>query len=199
MPILGFRILFITGQHPKQSKNNTYLFCILYFGAFLSVALAEDLIKYRSPDGKFGMRLGDISEIVDIKSGKTVLELEEVSGFWAKDSKLLWSPDTKYFAHFSADRRGGSTTVYRRKGDAGFDQVALPDFPDCEKTNVGKQFEANLEPRRWLNATTLVVLAREAWSNEDDPDKTSECERTITISFDASGNASIKNIKKGNK
>ncbi len=199
MPILGFRILFITGQHPKQSKNNTYLFCILYFGAFLSVALAEDLIKYRSPDGKFGMRLGDISEIVDIKSGKTVLELEEVSGFWAKDSKLLWSPDTKYFAHFSADRRGGSTTVYRRKGDAGFDQVALPDFPDCEKTNVGKQFEASLEPRRWLNATTLVVLAREAWSNEDDPDKTSECERTITISFDASGKASIKNIKKGNK
>ncbi len=199
MPILGFRILFITGQHPKQSKNNTYLFCILYFGAFLSVALAEDLIKYRSPDGKFGMRLGDISGIVDIKSGKTVLELEEVSGFWAKDSKLLWSPDSKYFAHFSADRRGGSTTVYRRKGDAGFDQVALPDFPDCEKTNVGKQFEASLEPRRWSNATTLVLLAREAWSHDDDPDKTSECERTITISFDASDNASIKNIKKGKK
>ncbi len=199
MPILGFRILFITGQHPKQSKNNTYLFCILYFGAFLSVALAEDLIKYRSPDGKFGMRLGDISGIVDIKSGKTVLELEEVSGFWAKDSKLLWSPDSKYFAHFSADRRGGSTTVYRRRGDAGFDQVALPDFPDCEKTNVGKQFEASLEPRRWSNATTLVLLAREAWSHDDDPDKTSECERTITISFDASDNASIKNIKKGKK
>jgi len=75
----------------------------------------------------------------------------------------------------------------------------VSDFPDCEKTNVGKQFEASLEPRRWLNATTLVVLAREAWSNEDDPDKTSECERTITISFDASGKASIKNIKKGNK
>jgi len=199
VPILGFRILFITGQHPKQSKNNTYLFCILYFGAFLSVALAEDLIKYRSPDGKFGMRLGDISGIVDIKSGKTVLELEEVSGFWAKDSKLLWSPDSKYFAHFSADRRGGSTTVYRRRGDAGFDQVALPDFPDCEKTNVGKQFEASLEPRRWSNATTLVLLAREAWSHDDDPDKTSECERTITISFDASDNASIKNIKKGKK
>ena len=54
------------------------------------VALAGDLIKYRSPDGKFGMRLaGDVSEIVDVKSGKTVLELEEVSGFWAKDSKLL--------------------------------------------------------------------------------------------------------------
>ena len=199
MPISRFRILYIAGQHPKQSKKNTYLFCILYFGAFLSVASAEDLIKYRSPDGKFAMRLGDISGIVDIKSGKIVLELEEVSGFWAKDSKLLWSPDSKYFAHFSADRRGGSTTVYRQKGDAGFDQVALPEFPDCEKTNVGKQFEASLEPRRWLNATTLVLLAREAWSHDDDPGKTSECERTIRISFDASGKASIKNIKKGKK
>jgi len=200
VPISKFRILYIAGQHPKQSKKNTYLFCILYFGAFICVALAGDLIKYSSPDGKFAMRLaGDVSEIVDVKSGKTVLELEEVSGFWAKDSKLLWSPDSKYFAHFSADRRGGSTTVYRRKGDAGFDQVALPDFPDCEKTNEGKQFEASLEPRRWLNATTVVLLAREAWSHEDDPDKTSECERTITISFDAGGKASIKNIKKGKK
>jgi hypothetical protein len=164
------------------------------------MALAGDAIKYRSPDGKFGMRLaGDISEIVDIKSGNTALELEEVSGSWAKDSKLLWSPDSKYFAHFSADRRGGSTTIYRQREDAGFDKLALPEFPDCEKKNVGKEFEASLEPRRWLNATTLVVLAREEWSNEDNPDKTSECERTITISFDASGKASIKNIKKGKK
>ena len=203
MPISRFPILFIAGQYPKRSKNETYLFCILYFGAFVSVAfvaLTEDLIKYRSPDGKFGMRLaGDSSEIVDIKSGKTALELQEVSGSWAKDSKLLWSPDSKYFAHFSADRRGGSTTIYRQKGDDGFDQVALPEFPDCQKKNVGKEFEASLEPRRWLNATTLVVLTREAWSHDDDPDKTSECERTITISFDASGKASIKNIKKGKK
>src|SRR2546422_5262448 len=76
VPISRFRILYIAGQHPKQSKKNTYLFCILYFGAFICVALAGDAIKYRSPDGKFAMRLGDISGIVDIKSGKTVLELE---------------------------------------------------------------------------------------------------------------------------
>jgi hypothetical protein len=161
---------------------------------------AGDEIKFRSPNGKFAMRLaGDISEIIDLKAGKTVLELEEVSGSWAKDSKLLWSPDSKYFAHFSADRRGGSTTIYRQKGDTEFEQVPLPEFPDCEKTNVGKEFETSLEPRRWLNATTLLVLAREAWSNEDDPNQTGECERTITISFDANGNASIQNIKKAKK
>jgi hypothetical protein len=174
--------------------------CALHLIIFACTALAGDQTQYRSPDGKFAMRLaGDISEIVDVKSGKTVLELEEVSGFWAKDSKLLWSPDSKFFAHFSADRRGGSTTIYRQKGDADFEQVSLPEVPDCEKTNVGKEFEASLEPKRWLNATTLVLLDREAWSHEDDPDKTSECTRTITISFDASGKASIKNIKKGKK
>src|SRR5262249_20914794 len=176
------------------------IYCSLCFAAFICVALAGDQIKYRSPDGEFAMRLGgDISEVIDVKSGKTVLELEEVSESWAKDSKLLWSPDSKYFAHFSADRRGGSTTIYRQKDDAEFEQVPLPEFPDCEKTDVGKEFEASLEPRRWLNATTLVVLAREAWSNENDSNRTGECERTVTISFDASSKASIKNIKKGKK
>src|SRR4030095_4624950 len=165
-----------------------------------SAADADEQIKSRSPNGKFAMRLaGDVSEIVDLKSKKTILELEEVSGSWAKDSKLLWSSDSKCFAHFSADRRGGSTTIYRQKGDAEFEQVSIPEFPDCEKTNVGKEFETSVEPKRWSNATTLVLVAREAWSDEDDPDKTSECERTITISFDASGKASIKNIKKGKK
>jgi len=165
-----------------------------------SAANGDEQIKSRSPNGKFAMRLaGVVSEIVDLKSKKTVLELEEVGGSWAKDSKLLWSPDSKYFAHFSTDRRGGSTTIYRQKGDAEFEQVSMPEFPDCEKTNVGKEFETSVEPKRWSNATTLVLVAREAWSDEDDPDKTSECERTITISFDASGKASIKNIKKGKK
>jgi hypothetical protein len=159
-------------------------------------ARADEQLKSRSPNGKFAMRSGDISELIDVKSGKAVIDLQEVSESWAKDSKLLWSPDSKYFAHFSADRRGGSTTIYRQKGDAEFEQISMPEFPDCEKANVGKEFETTLEPKRWLNATTLVLLDREAWSHQDDADKTSQCERTITISFDADGKASIKSIKK---
>ena len=145
------------------------------------------------------MRSGDISELIDVKSGKAVIDLQEASESWAKDSKLLWSPDSKYFAHFSADRRGGSTTIYRQKGDAEFEQISIPEFPDCEKANVGKEFETTLQPKRWLNATTLVLLDREAWSHQDDPDKTSQCERTITISFDADGKASIKSVKRNKK
>src|SRR5436305_13156277 len=74
VPISRFRILPIAGQHPTQSKQNTYLFCILYFGAFICVALAGDAIRYRSPDGKFAMRLGDSRGLDAIKSGQTVLE-----------------------------------------------------------------------------------------------------------------------------
>ena len=172
-----------------------FAFCAMWLCS-LATARADDQLKSRSPNRKFAMRSGDIGEVIDVKSGKAVIDLQEVSEFWAKDSKLLWSPDSKYFAHFSADRRGGSTTIYRQKGDAEFEQISMPEFPDCEKANVGKEFETTLEPKRWLSATTLVLLDREAWSHQDDPDKTSQCERTITISFDGNGNASIKSIKK---
>jgi hypothetical protein len=175
-----------------------FAFCAIWLCSPVT-ARADDQLKSRSPNGKFAMRSGDISELIDVKSGKAVIDLQEASESWAKDSKLLWSPDSKYFAHFSADRRGGSTTIYRQKGDAEFEQISIPEFPDCEKANVGKEFETTLQPKRWLNATTLVLLDREAWSHQDDPDKTSQCERTITISFDADGKASIKSVKRNKK
>ena len=161
---------------------------------------ADDRIKSRSPNGKFAMRLSeDGSELIWVKSGKPLMELDEVVAGSAKGSKLVWSPDSKYFAHFSENRRGGSTTIYRQKGDDEFEEVALPEFPDCEKKNVGKEFESSLEPKRWLNAATLILLEREAWTNEDNPDQTGECERTITIAFDPNGNASVKQMKKAKK
>jgi hypothetical protein len=172
-----------------------FAFCAMWLSSPVT-ARAGDQLKSRSPNGKFAMRSGDISEVIDVKSGKAVTDLQEVSEPWAKNSKLLWSPDSKYFAHFSADRRGGSTTIYRQKGEAEFEQISMPDFPDCEKANVGKEFETTVEPKRRLNSTTLVLLDRESWSHQDDSDKTSQCKRTITISFDADGKASIKSIKK---
>jgi hypothetical protein len=183
---------------------NSNRFVLVVFSLVMLCALAntnaDDKIKSRSPDGKFAMHLAeDSSELIEVKSGKALMELDEVGPGWAKDSKLVWSPDSKYFAHFSENRRGGSTIIYRQKGDDEFEKAALPEFPDCEKKNVGKEFEASLEPKCWLNATTLVLLAREAWTNEDDPDQTGECERTITIAFDSSGKASVKQVKKAKK
>jgi hypothetical protein len=178
----------------KTSRLNFALWLTL-FVAISANANEGEKIKYRSPNGKFAMRLTeDGNELVEIKSGKTLVELEEVGPGWAKDSKLVWSADSKYVAHFSADRHGGSTTIYRQSGDT-FEAAQLPEFSECEKRNVGKEFEASTEPKRWLNANTLVLLTREAWSNQDDPDQTTECERVITITFDTDGKASIKTVK----
>jgi hypothetical protein len=178
----------------KISRRN-FLLCVALFVAISASANGGEKMQYRSPNGKFAMRLTeDGSELVEIKSGKTLIQLEEAGAGWAKDSKLVWSPDSKYVAHFSEDRRGGSTTIYRQSGD-NFEAVQLPEFPQCEKTNVGKEFEASTEPKRWLNENTLTLLAREAWSNEDDANQTTECEQLITIAFDTSGKASIKTVK----
>jgi hypothetical protein len=162
-----------------------------------ATANAAEKIKSRSPNVKFAMRLTeDGSELIEVKSGKVLLELKESGAGWAKDSKLLWSPDSKYFAHFSANRRGGSTTVYRQNG-ATFEEVELPEFPDCEKNNAGK-VDVSEEPKRWLNSNTLVLVVREGWTDADS-DEGRECERTVTIAFDSNGRASVKDVKESKK
>jgi hypothetical protein len=172
------------------------MFFALYFGAFVCLALAGELIKSRSPNGKFAMLLKDESttQLIEVKSRKVWMELEEVGRPWAKDSKLVWSPDSKYFAHFVASRRGGTTEVYRQNGMS-FEELKLPEFPQCKsKTNVGKQFGAGVEPKRWVNSNTLMLFATEEWEDADDPNRTHKCEQTVRIAFDPEGKASIQSV-----
>jgi hypothetical protein len=50
-----------------------------------------------------------------------------------------------------------------------------------------------------MNATTLLLLATQEWSDADDPDETHECKQTIRIVFDSAGNALAKIVKETNK
>ena len=45
----------------------------------------------------------------------------------------------------------------------------------------GKEFGIGVEPKQWINATTLVLLATQEWDDADDPEKTHECKQTIRI------------------
>src|SRR5262245_2715282 len=175
--------------------------CALYFSAFACGALAGDLIKYRSPDGKFGMLLTEADDqgvsisLIELGSRKVVLDLASTGHPYSEHSKLLWSPDSTRFAFFEDNRRGGSTTVYQRGGQA-FEEISLPEISDCtNKKNVGKEFGVGVEPKQWINATTLVLLATQEWDDADDPDKTHECKQTIRIVFDSAGKASAKLVK----
>jgi hypothetical protein len=105
---------------------------------------------------------------------------------------LLWSPDSKRVAYTEDSQRGGYTTVYQQKGD-GFEKVKLPELPDCEAKHVQKVYEASLPAQRWLNASTLVLLNRGGWTTEDGGD--GECEKSVTITFDAKGKASIQKVR----
>jgi hypothetical protein len=78
--------------------------------------------------------------------------------------------------------------------------VSLPETSDCKnKNNVGKEFAASVEPKQWVNTTTLLLLATQEWTDADDADKSYECKQTIRIVFDSDGKVSAKLVKETHK
>jgi lipoprotein NlpI len=157
---------------------------------------AGEITKDRSPDGRFALQLSadqDVFDLglVDLNTRKELVNLASLGSPYAKHSHLIWSPDSKRVAYTEDSRRGGYTTVYQQKGD-GFEEVKLPDLPDCEAKHVAKVYETSLSAERWLKASTLVLLKREGWTTEDGGD--GECEKSVTITFDAKGKPSIQKV-----
>jgi hypothetical protein len=174
----------------------------------------KDIIKDRSPDRKFALRLTKGDEgwgaaIIDIKSNDDVVGLEiyqNQSDSFIKQGHLVWSKDSQRVAYFEPDRRGGSTTVYFRIGSE-FKEVSIPygdptgDFPACED----KSFEKNSDdpyvkdieftacPVKWLPSGELVLAAHCTRITESGATRSSA--RTITIAFDADHKASVKDVK----
>jgi tetratricopeptide (TPR) repeat protein len=130
--------------------------------------------------------------LIDLGTHKELVSLNSFESPYANHSSLLWSPDSKRVAYTEDPRRGGYTTVYQQKGD-GFEKVKLPELPDCEAKHVQKVYEASLSAERWLNASTLVLLNRGGWTTEDGGD--GECEKSVTITFDAKGKASTQKVR----
>lgn len=158
---------------------------------------AGEIIKDRSPDGRFALQLSadqDAFELglIDLGTRKELVSLASLGSPYAKHSHLIWSPDSKRVAYTEDSRRGGYTTVYQQKGD-GFEEVKLPELPDCEAKHVQKVYEASVSAERWLNASTLMLLSRGGWTTEDGGD--GECEKSVTITFNANGKPSIQKVR----
>src|SRR4030095_6481078 len=99
-------------------------------------ATAGEIIKDRSPDGRFALQLSADQDqfelgLVNLGTHKEMVSLASLGSPYAKGSHLIWSPDSKRVAFTEDSRRGGSITVYQQKGD-GFEEVKLPEMPDCE-------------------------------------------------------------------
>jgi hypothetical protein len=165
---------------------------------------AKDIIRDKSPDGRFALRITEGHEgrgaaIISLKSKADVVGLEIYQNF-TEDAHLVWSNDSQRVAYFEPDRRGGSTTVYFRKGPE-FEEVSLPDFPACEgkpsEKDSGDKYlkyvEATISPVKWLPSGDLVL--DEYNESLMESGVTRGCGQTITIAFDVNWKASVESVK----
>src|SRR6266704_290100 len=127
-------------------KNRLILGLSLSLVGWLSICLfaeaaePKDIIRDKSPDGKFALRFTRDDEgfweaaIINLKSKGEERGLEIYQNGYIEQAHLIWSKDSQRVAYFEPDRRGGSTSVYFRKGSE-FEEVSLPcgDFPACEE------------------------------------------------------------------
>jgi hypothetical protein len=174
----------------------------------------KDIIKDRSPDRKFALRLTKGDEgwgaaIIDLKRNDDVVGLEiyqNQSDLFIKQGHLVWSKDSQRVAYFEPDRCGGSTTVYFRIGSE-FKEVSIPygdptgDFPACEDKSFEKNsddpyvkdIEFTVRPVKWLPSGELVLAVHCTRITESGA--TPGSAKTITIAFDADHKALVKGVK----
>jgi hypothetical protein len=132
-------------------KTMSAVAVILILNCLVPSLEAKDIVRDKSPDGKFALRFTKMEEgggaaIIDLKSKDDVVGLEvyqNQTDLFIKQGHLIWSKDSQRVAYFEPDRRGGSTTVYFRIGSE-FKEVSIPygdptgDFPACEDKSFEK-------------------------------------------------------------
>jgi len=182
----------------------------------------EEMIKGKSPDGKFALRLihgeeGWETSIVELPSKKKIIDLEVVATSgdherrawvasvdtfriedYAKDAKLVWSKDSQRVAYFNEDRDEHTMSVYFRNGET-FEEVALPELPRCdeikdEDPKYLTMVSYTLTPKYWFESGGLFVEVRGEWQTFKG--EMIGCPQNVTLAFDAQHKGSIKKAEK---
>jgi len=181
----------------------------------VSLLQAEEIIKDKSPDGKFALRMthgkeGWDTEIIETATKKKVTDLESVATSGEKDrldwmvssrqpidkyghdATLIWSRDLQRVAYFNEDR-SRTTSVYFRDGSK-FEEVSLPEFPKCdeiknEDPKYLKTASYTVTPIYWMDSGGLSLTVNGDYQTiKGDSIK---CEQWFTMAFDAQGKATI--------
>jgi hypothetical protein len=190
--------------------------CCLAYPCLL--VMAEEEIKYQSPDGRFALQIVQPSDdeyhptvaLIERASGKAMVNLHDGSdsdAFDPSDCVLVWSADSKRVAYgFRANPPGArmvelGTLVCFWNG-SGFDKVFLPEnlpqpaikFPKGKGENV-KPYGGGVRPLRWLKSGDLEMSNEDMMLSRDDG-KSYTGVLQFTISFDAQHHASVKKVGK---
>ena len=180
--------------------------------------MAEDEIKYQSPDRRFALRIVQPKDdeyhptidLIEKDSGKALVNLHDGSDSDAFDPSeciLVWSADSKRVAYgFRANPPGArmvelGTLVCFWNG-SGFDKVFLPEnlpqpdikFPKRKVESV-KPYGGGVRPLSWLKSGDLEISNEEMMLTRDDG-KSYTGVLKFTISFDAQHHASVKRVGK---
>jgi hypothetical protein len=158
---------------------------------------AEEVIKDKSPDGKFALVISGNeyypeAALIELGTKRKLVDLGSV-GFFRHDTKLVWSADSQRVACFTPNR-AERTTVYFRK-DSNFEEGALPEIPRCgeAKGQDGKDVELvslDVSPVRWLESGALIVAIKGEWKRSQKDSL--ECDETVTIAFDTQHKGAIE-------
>jgi hypothetical protein len=95
---------------------------------------------------------------VELKSGKTLCELETLGSQWAGGIRLLWTPDSRRLAFVYPGRRGDWTDLWVLK-DGAFEKVGLPELPELEfkRDHYAKTVLASFSAVRWTKPDVLLL------------------------------------------
>jgi hypothetical protein len=179
-----------------------------------SLLQAEEIIKDKSPDRKFALRMTDgeegwDTEIIETATKKKVIDLESVAAsgdkdriVWMSDSSepverygneatLTWSRDSQRVAYYNLHRRNRTMSVYFRNGSS-FEEVSLPEFPKCDeiKNQDVEIVHFGVKPIYWMDSGALSVSVEHWWHTSEGKLKT--CEPKFTITFDAQRHTSLQ-------
>ena len=189
-------------------KNRLTLGLSLSLVSWLGICLLtesaepKDIIRDKSPDGKFALRItkddmGGSAAIIGLKDNGELATLETYQNY-TEEAHLVWSKDSQRVAYFEPDRRGGSTTAYFWGGSE-FKEIELPEIPEChvppakESDGYVKDIENITRPVKWLRSGELVLAVHKTRITESGA--TGSCGQTITIAFDSDHKASVKSAK----
>lgn len=180
--------------------------------------MAEEEIKYQSPDRRFALRIVQpeddeyhpMIDLIEKDSGKALVNLHDGSksnAFDPSECILVWSADSKRVAYgFRVNPPGArmvelGTLVCFWNG-SGFDKVFLPEdlpqpgikFPKGKGESV-KPYGGGVRPLSWLRSGDLEISNEEMMLTRDDG-KSYTGVLKFTISFDAQHHAFVKKVGK---
>ena len=152
---------------------------------------------FPSPNGMYAVRFEPDEErmitvnLIAVKSGNVLLQLDSLGHPWINESTAVWSPDSKRLAWMSGSRRGGWTTLYVQKADM-FEQVPMPELIYARIKGTSEHAKTILAARvpiRWTKPNVLLL------ENDVEDDEGGSATSRMYLTFDAKNRVTVTRAK----